>query len=130
MRIQAACSLILREDGRVLSVSRKGSLGDFGLPGGKCELSDADPLDTAIRETLEETGVRLEREHMRQLYAGPALLISDSAVCVTYLAERYDDTEMHAVEPDTIVAWVERSALVDSSSSFCYYNRKLFEVLE
>lgn len=35
--------------------------GDMGFPGGHLEPSDAGPLETAVRETLEELGLDLER---------------------------------------------------------------------
>lgn len=34
--------------------------GHFALPGGRWEAGDRDLLDTSIRETFEETGIRLE----------------------------------------------------------------------
>ena len=37
--------------------------GHIGLPGGRTSPSDADLLVTAMRETTEEVGVRLERQH-------------------------------------------------------------------
>ncbi len=36
--------------------------GDLGLPGGKVESGDADPRQTAERETLEEVGLNLTQE--------------------------------------------------------------------
>ena len=36
--------------------------GHVALPGGRSESSDRDLMDTALRETLEETGLRLGRE--------------------------------------------------------------------
>ncbi|XP_075698034.1 mitochondrial coenzyme A diphosphatase NUDT8 [Rhinoderma darwinii] len=35
--------------------------GDVSFPGGKCDLSDRDVTDTALREAQEELGVRLSR---------------------------------------------------------------------
>jgi 8-oxo-dGTP pyrophosphatase MutT (NUDIX family) len=40
--------------------------GHFALPGGRREDRDGDILETSIRETLEETGFRLERGQMIQ----------------------------------------------------------------
>lgn len=36
--------------------------GQISFPGGKAEPSDADSIETAIRETMEEIGVRVRRE--------------------------------------------------------------------
>lgn len=53
-----AVAVVLFNQGKVLAVSRKTNLRDFGLPGGKL-----DPGETfeqaAYRETLEETGLRI-----------------------------------------------------------------------
>jgi 8-oxo-dGTP pyrophosphatase MutT (NUDIX family) len=38
--------------------------GHFALPGGRRDLGDRDLLDTVIRETLEETGLRLAAEQL------------------------------------------------------------------
>ncbi|HKP97776.1 MAG TPA: CoA pyrophosphatase [Fibrobacteria bacterium] len=38
--------------------------GHFALPGGRREKADRDILDTCIRETFEETGIRLEPGHL------------------------------------------------------------------
>lgn len=54
---RAACSLILREDGLILGVSRKNDPNKFGLPGGKDDPEDLSLESAAKRELLEETGV-------------------------------------------------------------------------
>jgi 8-oxo-dGTP pyrophosphatase MutT (NUDIX family) len=66
--IQASVALILRarEPLDVLLIKRATSerdpwSGHMALPGGRRDASDGDLLRTAIRETLEETGVDLER---------------------------------------------------------------------
>ena len=38
--------------------------GQWSFPGGRCDPSDRDALDTALRELAEECGVHLTREHM------------------------------------------------------------------
>jgi 8-oxo-dGTP pyrophosphatase MutT (NUDIX family) len=61
---QAAVMLIVREDGMILGVTRKNDHTKFGLPGGHVEPNE-DPKDAAIRETFEETGIRVyECEYM------------------------------------------------------------------
>lgn len=66
-RVQAAVALILREPDPVDVLFIKRSLsprdpwsGHMALPGGRLESGDAHLLDTAIRETMEETGIVLE----------------------------------------------------------------------
>lgn len=70
-RPQAAVALLLAPDpDRLLLIRRADREGDpwsgqLALPGGRWHREDADLLATAIRETDEETGVRLEREWCR-----------------------------------------------------------------
>jgi 8-oxo-dGTP pyrophosphatase MutT (NUDIX family) len=70
-RPQAAVALLLVPDpDRLLLIRRAEREGDpwsghLALPGGRFDAGDVDLLATAIRETEEETGVRLEREWCR-----------------------------------------------------------------
>lgn len=54
---QAAAMLIIK-DGLILAVARKSDKTKFGLPGGKCSEGEL-PFPAAIRETLEETGIKI-----------------------------------------------------------------------
>ncbi len=38
--------------------------GEISFPGGKCEDSDSDNIETAIRETKEEIGIKIPRENI------------------------------------------------------------------
>jgi 8-oxo-dGTP pyrophosphatase MutT (NUDIX family) len=65
--VDAAVALILRpgSDLDLLLIRRAEMEGDpwsgqMALPGGRRDVSDEDLLHTALRETLEETGVRLD----------------------------------------------------------------------
>jgi 8-oxo-dGTP pyrophosphatase MutT (NUDIX family) len=70
-RPHAAVALLLAPDpDRILLIRRAEREGDpwsgqLALPGGRREAQDDDLLDTAIRETMEETGVRLDRAWRR-----------------------------------------------------------------
>jgi len=68
-RVHAAVSLILRSgpELEVLLIRRAEAEGDpwsgqMALPGGRREPQDDDLLATAVRESWEETGVRLDQE--------------------------------------------------------------------
>lgn len=52
----AVSLLVLREDGRLLAVSRKHDPNDFGLPGGKVDPGEK-PEVAVLREVREETGL-------------------------------------------------------------------------
>jgi mutator protein MutT len=56
---QAASSAILIRDGRILMIRRRNapSLDMFAFPGGRAEPGET-PAETALREFLEETGIR------------------------------------------------------------------------
>ncbi len=68
---QAAVAVLLAPDpDQLLVIRRTERAGDpwsghLALPGGRREPGDADLLDTAIRETAEETGVALDRDWWR-----------------------------------------------------------------
>ena len=70
-RPRAAVALVLASGpDRLLLIRRAERAGDpwsghLALPGGRYDANDADLLATAIRETDEETGVRLERDWCR-----------------------------------------------------------------
>ena len=116
----AACALIVRADGRVLSVSRRGASTDRGLPGGKIEPGE-DPRSAAKRELFEESGVTALGE-LREVYVGPA----GQHVAITYQVDRFNGTPVAA--EDGVVDWVEWPELC--SGSFGDYNRALWSALE
>ena len=56
----ATCVILVNEDGKILSVSRKDDHSKLGLPGGKVDESDGtDYKGAAIREVKEETGLNI-----------------------------------------------------------------------
>ena len=54
--VREAGVMLIIKDGLILGISRRNDKTKFGLPGGKAELGEA-PMQAAIRETKEETGV-------------------------------------------------------------------------
>jgi len=84
-----AAVAILRAEESVLLIRRAERQSDpwsghWSFPGGRRDPTDADPLDTALRELEEECGVRLAREQVQSalphVYArrrtGPFLLVA------------------------------------------------------
>ncbi len=82
--------------------------GNWGLPGGLMEPGES-LEDTATREVYEETGFRIERLTMLELFSGPDLYLKLSngdelfSVTALYLSKEYtgelvnDPTESHEV---------------------------------
>lgn len=67
LRKSAVMILLFVSDGRLKTIMIERTdigvhAGQISFPGGKAEPSDADSIETAIRETMEEIGVRVRRE--------------------------------------------------------------------
>ncbi len=111
--------VLLNKEGLVLGVSRKNDHNDFGLPGGKMErIDDNNPIATAFRECIEETG--LTPIHMRLVFATH----KHGSMSYTYLAEY--EGEINHNEPHA-VKWVSFQQLINGS--FGKYNKLVSESL-
>lgn len=126
--ITSACALVINPEGLVLAVSRRDNHADFGIPGGKREGGET-PIETAIRETYEETRVKLFPEGMVHIYSG----MGRKFYCATYLATMYDDSELTAggVGNEGVVKWLDYTDVI--VGTFREYNvrllREIFRVL-
>lgn len=67
--VPAASVVVVGNDGRVL-LQRRADNGMWALPGGKMELGES-LADCGVRETLEETGVRVEITGIVGTYTSP-----------------------------------------------------------
>jgi len=119
-RPRATTTLFVNSLGQVLGVSRKDNHDDLGLPGGKVEEGESF-AEGAIRETLEEIGVRILR--MRDVFDHP---------CRVHYAHTFQVDEWDG-EPTSKegawVGWVYPARLLEPNCSFREYNRALFEHL-
>jgi len=124
--VRAAVTLILRASKSDLSgaealfVRRAEVPGDpwsghVALPGGRRDPDDADLLDTARRETFEETGLRLERvDHVGRLGEIHPRSKHLPSICVTpFVAWLASDQEVRLNYELTGHAWIPVSALSD-----------------
>jgi ADP-ribose pyrophosphatase YjhB (NUDIX family) len=119
MKITAQVVLI-NPQGLILGVSRKDDHNDFGLIGGKMDPQDNnDPIQTAIRETREETG--LEISNLRLVFA----IHKEGFMGYTYLADY--SGEINHNEPH-VVKWLPMERLV--LGSFGKYNKMVSESLD
>jgi len=90
--------VLINKEGLVLGVSRKTNHNDFGLPGGKMDPEDNEnPINTAIRETLEETGLRIS--NLKLVFA----IHKSGNMGYTYMADY--EGEINHNEPH-VVKWV------------------------
>lgn len=118
----AACVLLVDNSGRVLGVSRKDHLDQYGIPGGKREPHETYE-EAAARELKEETGLRVK--NLRKLYEGPCAGENDVYNTVTFVGEY--EGKIRTSEPGQ-VKWLEWDALFDGP--FGEYNRRLFEAFQ
>lgn len=119
MKISAQVVLI-NPEGLILGVSRKDDHNDFGLIGGKMDpQDDNDPINTAIREAREETG--LEIYNLRLVFA----IHKEGFMGYTYLADYKG--EINHNEPH-VVKWLPMERLV--LGSFGKYNKMVSDSLK
>lgn len=112
--------VLINDEGLVLGVSRKHDHNDFGLPGGKMDSEDGnDPMQTAIRECKEETG--LDVTDLKLVFA----IHKGGNMGFTYLANY--SGEINHNEPH-VVKWVPFQTLV--RGSFGRYNQLVAESLD
>lgn len=65
-----AMVVVVGEDGRILTIHRQDNKA-WAFPAGYCDLGE-NVAQTAVRETLEETGLYVELERLLGVYSGPA----------------------------------------------------------
>lgn len=71
--VPAAVAIVAREDGAVLLIRRTDN-GNWALPGGAIEMNES-VADAAIRETFEETGIKVEVTGLLGVYSDPRHVI-------------------------------------------------------
>lgn len=121
------CVLIMNEEGKILSVSRKDDKNDIGLPGGKIEPGET-PAEAALRELFEETGYKvIDGRFLQMIYHSEA----DGKLAVTYQIP-FGAIKASSGAPSSnetgVVAWVNPSVLT-TSKTFGEYNRNLFKAV-
>ena len=120
LHYKAACLVLTcynDENLRILSVSRKTDPNAIGLPGGGIE-QDETPLQAAIRETYEETGITINPNRCVPIYEA---IDSTGIGVITYLHMGSLDAVAVSKEQG-IVRWVEPIELW-TTGPFVEYNK-------
>lgn len=116
--IKAACSVVFNEKGEILAVSRKDDPLALGLPGGGVEIGET-LEETAIRETFEETNLKISK--LEPIFTRK----SSASSCRAFLAQAYEGT-LYQKEKG-IPQWVNPMRILDGP--FKEYNQQLLLVL-
>lgn len=126
---QAGVMLIIK-DGLILGIPRRHDQTKWGLPGGKFdEELDKSVQDTAIRETAEETGIKVKDCILIYKRVEPG----DGPNGVDYHSYCYyaSDWEGDPIALEGgIIGWITAAQVTASSSAFGDYNRKTLDVFK
>lgn len=116
--------IIHPETGKILGVSRKDNHSDFGIPGGKYSFEEGDLTseDTVVRETLEETGIKLNKNDLKLIHNE----MWGERMQYTYLAPTYDGSKLFTKEAG-VIKWCDPEEII--AGSFGEYNEIIFKIL-
>jgi 8-oxo-dGTP pyrophosphatase MutT (NUDIX family) len=108
--MKKAAVVVILNDGKLLSVTRKGYSGKdpknnakVGFPGGKVDYGET-YLDAALRETFEETSVSLDRDEVEFLDKQVVKAAEDFLVCTFVTERKVEDAKQS--EPELFLNWL------------------------
>jgi 8-oxo-dGTP pyrophosphatase MutT (NUDIX family) len=113
--------VLINPGGYVLGVSRKNDHNDFGLPGGSLEDFDNSPEEGAIRETFEETGLKID--NLRLVYAKS----KGGRMGYTYLADYSGEINFDFEKEPHVVKFTTFDELI--KGSFGKWNKEVYQSL-
>ena len=121
---KSACVLVLNDEGKILSVSRRGAPLEYGLPGGKVDSGEL-YVEAAVRELSEETGLFLTHHDVIMVYAGDD---GHGYYVTTFMCERIvRSSDVRQMESDMAVNWITPAELL--SGPFVQYNSNVLQAL-
>lgn len=109
--MKKAAVMVIIEDGKLLAVTRKGYVGDdpknnaqVGLPGGKVDDGETF-LAAAVRETFEETGLKVDTANV--FFADKQVVLGDEDFLVyTFVALHAETEKAKQCEPELYLIWL------------------------
>jgi len=125
---EAAVMLIVNKDGLLLGVSRRHDSTKFGLPGGKLEAHET-PAEAGIRETVEETGIKVKscvEIYKRVEPKGSPDGFDFHTTC--FYATEWEGTPTDSDEGK--VMWLKSEDLTGDTGAFAEYNRNTLEIFK
>lgn len=122
MSPKSATVLIVRDDGKMLAVSRGQNTSDWGMPGGYLEPGET-PAQGAARELWEEAGIQVAPEHLKPVY--------EQAGCVTFtpVGPLHVPAVLYSDPFEGYVSWVSPAAIAAPSCTFGRTNAKMLRDL-
>jgi 8-oxo-dGTP pyrophosphatase MutT (NUDIX family) len=127
---RAVCILVFDQTKRVLAVSRRNEVSQWGLIGGKVDPGESS-VQAAAREFYEETGVAISTDCLEPLYCA-ACPGDEDFFCTTFIyAGMLDSLTPFTPEPGLSVMFLSRDTLcMRDMSPFALYNIGVFAALE
>lgn len=118
--IASVCVLAV-QDSKILAVARRGTIDQWGLPGGKVDPGE-DAIDALVREVFEESFIKLDKDKLVPVFSRR----DDKFFVSTYI---YNGTIEDAPKQGDAgpAAWVTWDELL--TGPFGVYNAKLKETL-
>ncbi len=124
---RAACVLLVRPDGKILSISRGENTSDWGLPGGKVEKRETLP-EAARNELREETGIVADqRARFLPIFIDRSVHYVTSTFHVD--GRLFFPLELKSTPFEGYVEWKNPSELCTPQCSFADYSTRMFSHL-
>ena len=114
--------LILESDGHILMLKQTTQNGGkYTLPGGNVEEGEY-PVEALIRETMEETGIKIKREDIKLVHTLFKRRIKDNRIVMYFKVKTFKGTP-ESKEPKKFkkTVWFPRNSLPKNTSSTVRY---------